>query len=251
MKRQIKGYALLLRSERFCEMHKKLTLFLPDIGIITAFAHGALKPGNRFSGRTELFALSQVDLYFSPAKETYSLREMEVVDFFSGMRENPGRYVIASCWCELLIKTEALNESKRVFNLMVQALRFLDVSDDVSRIWLHIQFLLRILAFGGLFPNLYECSGCGRSFGAEESFFLDAGEGGAYCSRCVNRSLFLLTPEDSRYIMETMRLNLADSLCCRNEIKRSKQLLGCVMELIRQQLGVHLQSFDMALGVFK
>ncbi len=248
--RQIKSHAIILQTVRFMEMHKNLTLFLPEMGIVKAIAHGALKPKSRYGGRCELFSLVLVDLYFSPVKNQYSVREIEVVEYFTGIREVSNRYLLAGCWADLMVQTEALNEPAKMFKLMLQALRFLNEVNVDGEIWLHLQFLLRSLAFGGLFPELEYCTLCEEEIGEEDRFFSLAG-GEVFCRSCVKEKLFILTARESRYMIKTMKMNLYDSLSYNEVVGRPMELTVAIMDLIRHQLGIRLRSFDIILGAFK
>ena len=248
MQRQIKSYAIILRGSRFSEIHKNISFLTPDFSVIRAFAHGALKIGSRFGGRTELYSLVNLELYYSPTKEVYSIREIEVINYFSGIREDSLRYFAISMWAELILKTEAWGESKKVFNLLVNALFYLNGANSNQISLLNLQFLLRYLAFGGFFPDFTTCNSCEKKFRQEMTSFLDIIEGVSYCSDCMKGTHSLVSSIQREYIVTTMSLKLADALDIEITDNQLKPLYNMVVKYIKEQAGVRIRSFEMLLG---
>lgn len=255
--RQIKGYALVLKSRRVSEIHKQITLFLPDRGVVDVFANGALKSGSRFMGRTELFSLLEVELYYSPVKKSTTLKEVVVVDYFAGIREDSDRYLAVSGWAELIWKSEALGEPAKLFNLMVQSLRSINIASGASVAVVNAQFLMRYLAFGGLFPDLSGCIHCSAPAiassevefpnGKGRLFFLDFVEGGICCSHCLNMNYPEIGVDLIEYMNQSMTMRLVDSLQLKVNVDSIYSLLSLLMKLVAEQLGITVKSFDLVL----
>lgn len=229
-------------------MDKQLTLLTADRGVIRCFAHGALKQSSRFAGRTELFSLASMDLYYSPVKDLYTLRESEVIDFFPGIRENGARFMAAGSWAELVIRSEALGEPEKLFKLLVQALRQLDSAGEYQTALLSIQFLLRTLAFGGLFPDTSNCLHCSKQMDPAEPIFLDAAGGGFLCGNCLNRPLPLMESSDRKYIEESLQFRLSEGRYGESSPENPVPLLELLTSLVREQLGVRIRSFEISIG---
>lgn len=244
MNRQIKSHAILLKSERFSESHKKCLFFLPDHGVVSVFAHGAMKNNSRLSGRTELFSFSRVEIYFSPVKEFYTLKEIEIIDFFDGIREENERFLCANCWVELVLKTQALGEEQKMFNLLVHALKQISEATPERAKCINLQFFMRFAAIGGIFPNFYHCQICDCDLSVELDFFWDLQAGGGICSRCLKKSLPLIRRDESDYIEKTMRCNLATSLTVVTEKIRLLFLTGCFARWIQNHLNLTLKATE-------
>ncbi len=80
--------AFVLRRVRWSESSLILTLYSMDFGRISAMARGALRPGNKFLGRLELFSHSDVSLSRREGRELDTMTEASVITHNRGLRQD-------------------------------------------------------------------------------------------------------------------------------------------------------------------
>lgn len=216
-----------------------------------AYAHGALKSKSRFLGTTEPYMLSNVELYHQPTKDTYSIKEIQVVDEFSGIREEGEKFVVANCWAELLIKSSLLGETTRVFNLLVQGLKILSSGNTSQLPFINLQFLMRYIAYGGLFATVDSCIECGANLKVGDKIFWELECGGLICKSCLKPNSMLIKDEEYRYIKETMSMRFASAFLVDVKDCRILFLIGIFVNLVCQNFGLKLNGFDYYLSHFR
>lgn len=82
-----KTKGIVLGSRPFDENAKLVTIFAKDHGKITVIAKGAKRPTSKFGGRLEAFTYAE--LLLAKGKSLDILSQMEVVESFQAIRENP------------------------------------------------------------------------------------------------------------------------------------------------------------------
>ena len=119
MGRNIWIEGLTLRSRRFQEFHKDVTILCRTGGILQAVLHGGYKGKSRLAGATEPFRQAEFLLYHNPVKQSYKISDGDVLNPFEELRGNLAKIYLASLWSEIMIKTQGMGahdyEGERVF----------------------------------------------------------------------------------------------------------------------------------------
>lgn len=251
MSRSFNSYAIILYAQRSQETHKKVLLFAKERGLLWAYAHGALKSKSRFLGSTELYMLLQVQLYHSPIKDSYSIKEIEVVNDFLGIREQGERFIVANCWAELLMKSSLLGETSRVFNLLVHGLKAISQASNFQLPFINLQFLMRYNAYGGIFATINSCLECAKAFDGKNNIFWDSLNGGFICENCLKSSALLIKKEEYRYIKETMSMRFDSALLVPVKDCRILFLIQIFVDLVWQHFGLRLNGYHYYLTHFE
>ena len=192
--------AIVLKTQRFAEVHKHLTLLTTGSGIIDVTAYGAYKGKNRLSGSTDLFALFTAYLYFEPVKKNYKLTDLEPISLHDGIRRDVKRFYIASFWVEIVYKTYAGgDEQVSIFPLLVALLTELEFAEPATCDLLNIQFLYRFLHIIGYPPLPSECSVCGRHIRTEDESHVSAA-GLVTCRQCALHDSVVISVGAKRYL---------------------------------------------------
>jgi DNA repair protein RecO (recombination protein O) len=215
MSRSSSTEVVILRNSRIGESHKSVSMLTPDLGLISAIAHGAYSQKGKLRGVTNPFCSGLCYLYTDPVKKSVKITDLTVREFYPGLRENISKFYTASLWAELVLKTfGGGGESERLFELLVESLRALDVADRFEPV--AIQFLWRYLEVSGLQPDLGECAACGAPLAPAAARGYDARHGGFVCADCASMvDAARLAPGAASYLLYSGELDLEDALLIR------------------------------------
>ena len=176
--------AIILRHLDYGESDRIVTFFTPDHGRRKGFARGARKSRKRYGPGLELFA--QVRIHWTPPKsgELLSLREVELVDLRTGLRNDLEAMALAGYGCELV--EELIGEDPGHPETYDLLRAFLDhLADKGNTPEARMLFELRLLNHVGYVPHLLHCSECDNDLPTADVAF-DAARGGALCSACAS-----------------------------------------------------------------
>ena len=210
MNRSSTTEVVILRNGRIGEIHKSVSMLSPDLGLISAVAHGAYSQKGKLRGVTNPFSFGRCYLYTDPVKKSVKITDLAVHEFFPGLREDIAKFYTASLWAELVLHTfGGGGESATLFALLVQSLRALDSAERFEPVT--VQFLWRYLSVSGLQPDLEECAACGAPPAAMRAW--DASHGGFLCDACVQTiDRAALTAGAAAYLRHSGTLSFPQSL---------------------------------------
>ncbi len=197
--------AVVLRKTRVGEIHKALTLFSPDRGLINAIAHGAFKIKSRLRTTSEPFNLVRVYLYHDPVRDQFKITDMDSLSGLDGIRKSVQRFYAASLWAEVVIKSYGGGENfTGLFDLLVGALRLLNTAADRSVALLNCQYLLRFLEILGQRPDFRQCGLCASELGSQAGAYLAREEQILVCGACARPTALHLPAGALRYLQSTL-----------------------------------------------
>lgn len=204
--------AVILRSVRFAEYHKRISLLTEGAGLIEATAYGAFKGRSKLAGATESFVQIRGHLYFEPVRARYKLSDADAIETFDGIRNNLKKFYVASLISELILVTYAGgDEHASLFPLLVQLFSFLSECPVAAADLVLIQAIQRFLALVG-FPAVWsECAQCGVDIRTAEYRFVSRG-GAVLCNGCRRGECSRVTYAGSRYISATESLEVTRAL---------------------------------------
>ncbi len=210
MKRNTETNAIILKSSKFGEINKLLTLFSPNLGIIQCSAYGALKLKSRFAGKLEQYTVVRVKLYQNKNSDFYTLKEVDVLSFFECVRGNLDAIFVVSFWAELLLKLGTGGEDKKIFSLFYNSLLVLDDKKEYEKSF--VIFLYRYLYYVGIFIYTDCCSECGKTILDNEQSFVSYEDYHPLCKSCINYESFVVTPSIKEFIKNLMRNKISISI---------------------------------------
>jgi DNA repair protein RecO (recombination protein O) len=172
---------LVLRKTKLRETDTILTLLAEDGRQIRAVAKGLRKPGGRFGGRLEPYAVA--DLLLHTGRSLDVISEAATVTTHAPLREDFDRNSAAAVVVDLLdkISVEGQPEAK-LFALATTTLDVMQEAPAESLPALVVAFLAKAMAMHGYRPELDVCASCASELG--ESRLFSAAAGGAVCSAC-------------------------------------------------------------------
>jgi DNA repair protein RecO (recombination protein O) len=242
--------AVVLRKFRVGEIHKSLTLFSRDMGLIKAMAHGAFKVKSRLRTTSEPFHLVRAYLYHDPVRDQYKITDMDSVSALDGIRGSVQRYYAASLWAEAVIRSYAGGENfSLLYDLLVGALKLLDPAQDPLVPLLSVQFLFRFLDLLGQRPDVEHCGLCASELDMHSGAYLSREEQVLLCRNCAQPTELYLPAGALRYLQETLKIPLASSLRIGLEERSLNALKETTYFLVQAVLETQLNSIQSGVGI--
>ena len=179
-----KSKGIVLRSIRFGEADRILSLYTRDSGLVSAIAKGIRRTKSRFGGRLE--PLSCVNFLAYEGRTLDTVTQVEVLRSFRGVRENLRRFEAAGGMVATVRALSGGDEAdRRVFNLLYHALEALEGRDSGFEC-IGAAFSLKLSVLAGYTPRLDACVGCDRDLGdvLGEPIYFAPDLGGVLCLDC-------------------------------------------------------------------
>lgn len=196
--------AIVLRSVRYGEHDRMLTLFTYEKGKISASAKGAQSAKSRFLALSQPFTVSE--LVLSESKSRY-LSSGELLNGFFGIGRDIMKVSAATYICQLteqLMLDEEPDES--VFRLLYFSLGLIEKSDETRSAMLAMAFALKLMGLSGMAPALDGCTECGE----EKDFYrFDYREGGLLCDMCAkDTDMPVLRRSEAALLKDLLYMNM-------------------------------------------
>lgn len=194
MDRNVSSLAIVLHSQRYGQLNRRLKLLSVDLGIIDVISYGAQK--SLKAVKAEVFTDGQFFLYYNPVKKDYSLKDIEVLTTHEALRSDLFCTYAALFFCEMMIKTQG-GDSRLEYLLLSKALDQLNADQALVDRTI-IQFVHRISDLLGLRGDLLHCPICDRSYGVDEVISFNAGLSSPCCQECASLDADLVLPPGAR-----------------------------------------------------
>jgi len=105
------------------------------MGVVQTVARGARRPKSPFAGRLDLFFEAEISVALSRKSTLHTLRELTILEPFSGIRSQHLRTQVASYFVELVeLCTETDQHEPQIFDLLRRSFGFLDQHDPEWRV---------------------------------------------------------------------------------------------------------------------
>ncbi len=198
MERNVSSLAIVLHSQRYGQLNRRLKLLTVDYGIIDAVSYGAQK--SLKSVKAEVFTDGQFFLYYNPVKKDYTLKDVTVLATHDELRESLHTTYTALFFCELLLYVHG-GESADEYRLLSQALDHLSSSPEKTDLVL-IQFVHQLSDLVGLRTDFSRCPICDRPYGSKEIASFSTTLLAHCCEQCASLDAELLLPPGARRYLE-------------------------------------------------
>lgn len=222
------------------ENDKRITVYTKEYGKISAFAKGARRPKSNLLATTQVFAYC--DIIFQERKSYTTIKSMELIDFFHGIRKDINLVAYGMYFMELLDYVALENEPyPQLLLLTLKALKRLE-DEQLALELIKVIYELKVLSLSGYTPELQCCSNCGRESNA---YYFSSKKGGLVCESCHSG---LMTPPleegaimSLRYIIYTnvqsvFRFNVSEEVL--------DKLSKITKEFIQYHLDKHFKTLD-------
>jgi len=181
MAHPVKTRAIVLKSIKWRDSSRIITLFSETAGKIKVIAHGAAREKSSFRGKIESLNLVEAVLSFSESRSLQILTEASLLDDFSRIKTDFQRMIYGFSILEVLDHVFEEGDPDPVFFQFITVLLHNSTeSPSPERIWWY--FLLKLASYLGFKPEFESCAACGRS--DADTFVFVFRDGGIYCQNC-------------------------------------------------------------------
>ncbi len=253
MERNIKTQAIVVKTSKYGELHKIVTLLSPQLGLVSAIIYGGRK--GKKTAIAPLFSIGEFQLYNNPVKKEYSVEEGVLSFVPTAVNEDLESTYTASFMCELVTKTPS-DDSKEIFELLQNALLVLEkettniieenVTDSSAQIskCIAIAFMWKLLQIWGLAPDLDYCPSCDRKYEDDEILIFSSSLLVPVCKNCGNNTSFILPPGARRYLRYTYAMSFEDA--CKVKLNNAAQvrIFSYMTQWIKMHINAPIKTLD-------
>lgn len=236
MSELIKTEAIVLRKLDYGDSSRIIHLFTEEFGKLTAIVKGARSSKSKFGLTLDTINHVQVIFYKKDTRDIQLIKEADLINHFSVVKENLERIQFASAILELISNLTVEHEvHKKLFTGTIKALQLMNNPEKDPRLIFTKYFLFFIREIG--YAISYDtCSVCGRIIQADEyvAFNYDSG---IVCKDC----------KSDRLVHVELNKELFNLFIClnhkKNDIKYDQKSLDKIIQLIEKFLKYNLQEF--------
>ena len=229
-----KTEAVVLRSIKWSETSRIVTLYTLGFGKLKVVAKGARRPKSQFGASLEPITHSAVVFYRKEGRDLHTLSQSDLIAAFPKLKSDLSALTYASAVCELTDRLMAGEEPDRpLFRALVETLGGIEenaATDAEKFLW---RFQLHLATFLGYRPEFGNCVRCGTALeGAKVAFSLALG--GTLCDRCAGEGVqsHLIHMGTARFLFHLQRVRM--------DRVRALKSLPWLAEEIRPLLGEFL-----------
>jgi DNA repair protein RecO (recombination protein O) len=234
-----KTQALVLRREKYSESSQLITFLTPDRGRLTCIAKGSRRSKSPFGDSLSLYAQVEIIYYFRPYRFLQTVAESDLEWFPWKIRKDPVRFVYASIFADLLLRTVTGQTADRtLFDLVVSGYKTIDRSQSNGLPALLWSFELKLVSALGYRPVLDHCVRC-RETVRSGRISLDPAAGGLVCEKHADESgaALPLSAGSARLLAGLLDLSLAKSVRHRAGEKMRSEIDSALSAFFEYHLG--------------
>ncbi|MFP4364478.1 MAG: DNA repair protein RecO [Spirochaetia bacterium] len=243
MQRNLKTNAIILRNRKYGEMHKIVTMLTPEHGLIDALAYGGYK--GKLKSLTNPFHICTVSIYSNPVKQTNKISDVDVIDYLYSMREDMKRFLGASLFAEIILRSYAGGEGES-YSLMEKGLYTLASTQKESIDFVIIQFIRRYMKILGEEPQFYTCQACGAEADGADLVYYDSTRGGFYCENCASIRENPLSGGARAYLRQTGRMPFSEAVKVKLDAKSLVNMKHLFFRMIESIIESQLNTLGLA-----
>lgn len=165
----VKTDAVVLHARRIRESSKIVTLYTREYGKMSVMARGVMAPKSKYGSVLQPMAYLSVVFYRKEGRDLQNLSGAESIERFAILNADLERMTTGLAVVEIVNAVmHDENRHEEIFDLLVQALRALNVPESDERavgLWFHI----RLASDLGYALSTHACGVCGEAFDAERS----------------------------------------------------------------------------------
>ena len=238
--------ALVVKTQKYRETSKIVTLYTRKFGKISVIAKGIRKTDSKLGGILETINLVSAVFYYKSSRNIQLLKECDLINSFLKTRDNLEKTSIAYAILELLNRTIVEEEpNERLFFLLTEIMGNLNEgSKNLMNFYWY--FVLKILDILGFNINFRKCIRCGKNILSKEVYFVIK-KGGVFCKRC-SESFDVdidISPETFKILGKLQEISLS-SVC---NIMPSRISAREINEILHRFMRYHIESFKVPVSL--
>ncbi|MEJ2230494.1 MAG: DNA repair protein RecO [Nitrospirales bacterium] len=175
--------AVILRSQRWGDADRIVTLYSHDLGKIRGAARGARRMKTRFGGVLEPFGIVDVTLFQKTPDALGQISQIDLVQSFKSVREDLGVMAAAAKMVRMVeMITADRDPNPEMYSALVYSLEALVPGRDLALTTLLFQ--IHVLGHTGFRPQIDRCTECGNIANPRAPQWFSPRLGGMVCDRC-------------------------------------------------------------------
>jgi len=180
---------VVLRTYPFSETSKIIHVFTLEHGPQSLIAKGARRPRSKFGGLLETFTRLELIYYQKRSSSMHTLYEGSMIESFTGLSEDLGRFYAASVCLEMIKRYVMPDEANMsLYGELVNTLGRICISEPDECQYALLGYLWRFITIQGFKPDLENCSVCGGTTSDPVRLIADERTVGVCCERCSGSS---------------------------------------------------------------
>jgi DNA repair protein RecO (recombination protein O) len=180
--------AVILRSQRWGDADRIVTLYSPDLGKIRGAARGARRMKTRFGGVLEPFGIVDVTLFQKTPDALGQISQIDLVKSFKSVREDLGVMAAAAKMVRMVeMITVDRDPNPEMYSALVYSLEALVPEADLALTTLLFQ--IHVLGYTGFRPQIDRCTECGNMASPHTPQWFSPRLGGMVCNGCGQRGV--------------------------------------------------------------
>jgi DNA repair protein RecO (recombination protein O) len=237
----VKTDAIVLRSMKYGETSRILTLYTRDFGRMSVIVKGARAAKSKFGTALDVMSHSAVVMYTKEQRELQLLTQADLIEQYRGITEHPDRLMYGFALLEFLSATVHGEEAhEELYDVLASSLSALDAADArPANILLH--YLLRLIHSLGIAIDVRHCARCRADLGEEHTLRGHAAfselQGGFTCAECIPAPDSLRTGVETVGVLRWLDAHPVDH-CARLAV--SDRAAKEALQLLQRHLSSHL-----------
>lgn len=184
----VKTEAIILRSMKYGETSRILTLYTRDFGRMSVIVKGARATKSKFGASLDVMSHSAVVLYRKEQRELQLLTQADLITPHRGISAHPDRLMYGFSLLEFILATVHGEEAHEdLYDVLSSSLAALD-ADGARPAPVLLHYLLRLIHAHGLAIDVRHCVRCRADFDDERTLRVHAAfsepQGGFTCAEC-------------------------------------------------------------------
>lgn len=242
----VRTRGVILKSQRWGDADRIVTLFSRNLGKIRGVARGARRMKSRFGGVLEPFGVVDITLFQKTPEALGQISQIDLVASYSAIRED---LTVMTAAARMVKMVEAItvdrDPSPGLYAALVHGLESLRPEDDVALTTLLFQ--IHVLGHTGFRPQFDCCTECGKPAQQHKPQWFSPQSGGVVCQECSQRGMgrmLFLSKGSVAFIEQARRLSLP-------HLSRLKAMGSVRMEVetameayFQSVVGISLPTFD-------
>lgn len=184
----VKTEAIVLRSMKYRESSKILSLYTREYGKLSVIAKGCRGPKNRFGSSLEPLNYVEAVLYKKSNRDLQLLSQCDVIKPFHRIPEEMERLYVALTVVALLEKVAHPEEKNEpLFEVTLAALQSVHDATQ-NKVNVLYKYEIELLNLLGYMLEFHRCASCGRPLTEERPVGLALDKGGVVCRPCAQKT---------------------------------------------------------------
>jgi DNA repair protein RecO (recombination protein O) len=185
----VKTEAVILKSMKYGESSRIVTLYTREFGKTSIIAKGARGPKPRFGAALDVLSRSDIVMYKKEHRDLHLLSQADLIQQYRGVIDHPERLMAAFAMLEFLhVCVHEEEGHEELYELLTGALEAMNDAAIEARIVL-LRFLVGLASALGISVDVRHCITCRASLEHANALPVHAmfspAKGGCTCAICV------------------------------------------------------------------